>query len=584
LGSASDLAQSATKANSDSLAQVAKPPFGAPNFPFFSPPVGIADRSKKEQQQNIARQLDNSRLNNATSPILGSPPFAGGQSAGVAYLVIVRIQYSLNAVRYTAGFNTWATTDPSFYLGSGQFRAIAGPISSVTFSKPQPLLLDIFINGAFFNQVAFVAEGMSNALPESATIFSVTRVDGQSDTGGSPPAPVLNPNPNLKPPVQPFPLDTWLYGSPEIQVTGNALALSKKLWEGNGLKPSKEPEKQSTLPIAIAPSTPPSQERKAVEPPRSPDTGLKRTPSGLPIVANPTEKKPKDLGLIPSMSKPPFSARPFVSGVSDPSEAYEPRDSKTGLTRTELEQQWVNQQNQIQENGKAGERAAALNDAKNIKQQLDNLSDTPNAALGGKSPKQQQTEAYLNSIKGNEIRESAFKQVANNTSPLNSTPTTPSGSPNTVQILGGIAGVAATVTALKIGSDLLVNNSLSNTPKIDQIAQNTTNTNQQTNAKQGICDAFQPQQCAFEGSKQASIEATQPIKDVANANNGLLQGLLAALQAIQAFLTSNIGKIIDLLNNSVVDRTLAVMNLVTNIHNAAMLTRDIGVWWITSSV
>ena len=276
------------------------------------------------------------------------------------------------------------------------------------------------------------------------------------------------------------------------------------------------------------------------------------------------------------MSKPSFTARPFISGVSDPSEAYEPRDAKTGLTRAEMEQQWVNQQNQIQENGKANERAAALNDAKNIKQQLDNLSDTPNPDLGGKSPKQQQTEAYLNSIKGNEIRESAFKQVANNTSPLNSTPATPSSNPNTLQILGGIAGVAATVTALKIGSDLLVNNSLSNTPKIDQIAQNTTNTNQQNNAKQGVCDAFQPQQCGFEGAKQASVEATQPIKDVANANNGLLQALLAALQAIQTFLTSNIGKIIDLLNRQVVDRSLAVMNLATNIHNAAMLTRDIG--------
>ena len=55
-----------------------------------------------------------------------------------------------------------------------------------------------------------------------------------------------------------------------------------------------------------------------------------------------------------------------------------------------------------------------------------------------------------------------------------------------------------------------------------------------------------------------------------------MQALLAALQAIQTFLTSNIGKIIDLLNRQVVDRSLAVMNLATNIHNAAMLTRDIG--------
>jgi hypothetical protein len=500
------------------------------------------EEALKESQQNTARQLDNLRINNAPAPT-----------------------------------NASAATHEFWVVGTA---TLACPPTWIPFSYKVSDCLDSDSLSPTFRQT------YANCGGASAYTYTGT-VNGQSfteiDYTGWQGAPTIEKRlkaaitpPNTSP--APYPdKDTWLYGSVEVQVTGNALALSKKLWEGNGLKPFKEPEKQAPLPIVIAPSTPPSQERKAVEPSQNPNTGLNRAPSGLPIVGDPNAKEPqKKLGLIPSMSKPSFSARPFVSGVSDPSEAYEPRDSKTGLTRAELEQQWVSQQNQIQENGKANERAAALNDAKNIKQQLDNLSDTPNPDLGGKSPKQQQTEAYLNSIKGNEIRESAFKQVANNTSPLNSTPTTPSNNPNTVQILGGIAGVAATVTALKIGSDLLVNNSLSNTPKIDQIAQNTTNTNQQNNAKQGVCDAFQPQQCGFEGAKQASVEATQPIKDVANANNGLLQALLAALQAIQTFLTSNIGKIIDLLNRQVIDRSLAVMNLATNIHNAAMLTRDIG--------
>jgi len=48
------------------------------------------------------------------------------------------------------------------------------------------------------------------------------------------------------------------------------------------------------------------------------------------------------------------------------------------------------------------------------------------------------------------------------------------------------------------------------------------------------------------------------------------------LATVWDFLQNRIGKVLNILNNSVIDRTLAVMNLATNIHNAAMLTRDIG--------
>lgn len=172
--------------------------------------------------------------------------------------------------------------------------------------------------------------------------------------------------------------------------------------------------------------------------------------------------------------------------------------------------------------------------------------------------------------------------------PLKATPVvTPTPKPNTpnapatdnydtAKILLGIGALAGTVTALKVGSDLLVNNSLSNTPKIDQIAQNTTNTNQQTNAKQGVCDAMQPSQCGFEGVKQATAEATEPIKDQTVANAGAISAIASLLNTIWEFMQNRIGKILQILNNTVVDRTLAVMNLVTNIHNAALLTRDIG--------
>jgi hypothetical protein len=356
-----------------------------------------------------------------------------------------------------------------------------------------------------------------------------------------------------------------------VQVGGSALELSKKLWEDNGLKPFKEAEPLKPLNISLSPD---NTDNPVTSSPR-PDTGLNRTPSGLPTVREPKEEKRKDLGLIPSMSKPPFIAKPFVSGVSNPSELYDPVDVKTGLTRSELEQQWINQQNQIQENGRAKERDSALADAKVVKQQLDSLSDTPDASLGGKSPKQHQTAAYLNSIKGNEVRESAFKQVVGNTLPLNSTPTTPASNPNTAQILGGIAAVAGTVTALKIGSDLLVNNSLSNTPKIDQIAQNTTNTNQQTNAKQGTCDALQSPQCTQGMENRIKNPINEKLDQKFDLNTTATTAILGNQATQNGVLASIVSFVSRIYNNQFVHSSLSFMTTMTTIHNAAMLSRDV---------
>jgi hypothetical protein len=502
------------------------------------------EEALRESQQKLARQLDNSRINNA-------PQLTGSQT------VTITVKTFTTAPESPAGVEA----------SNAVFTNVVIPLGA-TFS------VERYADTSSFTGASSAVRLSDGRYYQGGNTFTATRASwSQRITTVSMVINTTNQNPVTSSPQPPYPNpDTWLYGSPTVQVGGSALELSKKLWEDNGLKPFKEAEPLKPLNISLSPD---NTDNPVTSSPR-PDTGLNRTPSGSPTVREPKEEKRKDLGLIPSMSKPPFVAKPFVSGVSNPSELYDPVDVKTGLTRSELEQQWINQQNQIQENGRAKERDSALADATVVKQQLDSLSDTPDASLGGKSPKQHQTAAYLNSIKGIEVRESAFKQVVGNTLPLNSTPTTPASNPNTAQILGGIAAVAGTVTALKIGSDLLVNNSLSNTPKIDQIAQNTTNTNQQTNAKQGVCDAMQPQQCGYEGVKQATTEATNPIKEVANANNGLLSALNTLLSGFIAFAQGAFGKILNILNNTVIDRTLAVMNLATNIHNAAMLTRDIG--------
>jgi hypothetical protein len=144
----------------------------------------------------------------------------------------------------------------------------------------------------------------------------------------------------------------------------------------------------------------------------------------------------------------------------------------------------------------------------------------------------------------------------------------PQGVPNTPSSvdLGNIATVLGTIG---LGVTAIAQ-------KTDKIDSQTTPEAQQTNAKQGVCDAMQPQQCGFEGVKQATTEATAPIKDQAIANGGAISSVLNLLATVWEFLQNRIGKILSILNNSVVDRSLAVMNLAANIHNAAMLTRDVG--------
>ncbi|MFN9166069.1 MAG: hypothetical protein ACK6CP_08830 [Pseudanabaena sp.] len=70
-----------------------------------------------------------------------------------------------------------------------------------------------------------------------------------------------------------------------------------------------------------------------------------------------------------------------------------------------------------------------------------------------------------------------------------------------------------------------------------------------------------------------NVDATKA-QTVANA--GAISSVASLLATVWDFLQNRIGKVLNILNNSVIDRTLAVMNLATNIHNAAMLTRDIG--------
>lgn len=143
-------------------------------------------------------------------------------------------------------------------------------------------------------------------------------------------------------------------------------------------------------------------------------------------------------------------------------------------------------------------------------------------------------------------------------------------------ILGGLATAIAGITALKIGSDLLVNNSLQTTPKIDNINNNTSPANQQANAATGACTALNNASCT---SGLASSIST-PIVENANQNRGILENALNGLQGLLAPLAIAVGSILKLVtaiyNNQFIHSTLSVLGTFTSLHNAAILSRDLG--------
>jgi hypothetical protein len=154
---------------------------------------------------------------------------------------------------------------------------------------------------------------------------------------------------------------------------------------------------------------------------------------------------------------------------------------------------------------------------------------------------------------------------------------------NTVRDL---LGITALIAALKIGSDFLVNKSLEQGTKLNQIASNTTPTAQQTNAKQGVCDAMQPNQCGFEGVKQATTEATNPIKDQTAANAGLLAQILAAIANLASTIATLFSNVVGKLDgikeflekvarSAKLDKVYNLLTFLTVIHNAQMLSGSI---------
>lgn len=530
--------------------------------------AALANAQKKLDnaiKQREGRLADEGKINNYAPPITQPAPFTGGQSQGV---------------RYQVAFQVWATdsngietirdgTNAKLPNGDWNFYVNAtGKILGIQIVATATTLAAFLITSNGNIGLWGTAIG-TNQVSARALILEVRREDRQPDTGGDLPAQIIDPSPDKSEPRKLPDKEEWLYGDINIKVGGSVQDIGDTNWKAQ-----------------TAPFNPlPQADDRTVEPAPSGSSDDNRAKlkvksgSQFPQVATQFAEPPKPLPFLTNLTKPSFTAKPFVAGVSNPSERFEPVDVKTGLTRKQQEEQWVAANQAIQDRAKEGEKAAAANDALKIKEQLANLSDIPNPANGGISPRQQATQAYLNSIKGDAVKEAAFREAVAPTKPQNTTPTTPisTTTPTTTdnnvgQTLGAIAAVTGLVTALKIGSDAFVNASL---PKINNIEQNTTPTAQQTNAKQGVCDAMQPNQCGYEGVKAATTDATAPIK--ADSSN-LLQNVGALASLVDA--TSNkLDGVKTFLEKAAraarLDKVYNLLTFLTVIHNASMLSNSV---------
>jgi hypothetical protein len=333
------------------------------------------------------------------------------------------------------------------------------------------------------------------------------------------------------------------------------------------------------VPSYAPPSSPPSYAS-----PNPPNTEPSRSPQLQPQPANPV--KPKDYAPPVVAPPAPTAPTPPVTPSSDPSKPNLP--SSSGAPTPASSSAPKNFRAGFQTpNPYSGEKPAYVSPAyeQPAFESKPYVSGVSNPADYGKQI------GSDGSVRPNPTASgepTASQNPATNPTPLSTptktpsattpnTPNTPSNgtTADTGQILGAIAALAATVAGgLTLANYIKGLN--------EQINQQTSPTAQQTNAKQGVCDAMQPSQCGYEGVKAASVDATNPIKDQTVANAGLLANIisaLASLASVVANIFNRVGDIWTFLNrvwqNQAVDKVMQFITMITVIHNATMLTRSI---------
>ena len=160
------------------------------------------------------------------------------------------------------------------------------------------------------------------------------------------------------------------------------------------------------------------------------------------------------------------------------------------------------------------------------------------------------------------------------------TPNTPS-APDLGNIALGLTGLGLTLGAIATGIDYLKN--LNN-----QINNQTTPTAQKANVADGVCQSMQPNQCGYAGVKAATTAATNPIKEQAIANAGLLVQILAAIANLASTIANLFSNVVGKLDGiktflekvasaAKLDKIYNVLTFITVIHNAQILSSSLAV-------
>ncbi|NUN66358.1 hypothetical protein HCU40_16760 [Pseudanabaena biceps] len=438
-------------------------------------------------------------------------------TTGVSYYVTVKATFSGGQVQYSKGYNP-AYTEAEL---QAQAKVVVAPIGGVSFGFIDPFqTVGYYINGEL--QSSFQALDGRNSVVTSIEVFRIARTDGQPEpiygTSYAPPldSPKVSSNPTGDDPY--FPTITFNPdGSTSVYPKFQPDIKSQPNYDN---RPFKEPVKPSFAPTP-SPVAPTPTGDKGTNP-------LTTSPKDASPASNPNSGA-KPAFASPAFESPSFVSKPYVSGVSNPADYGKEIDNATGKPRVPV-------------------------------------TTTPTDPT--LKPSQNQ----------NPLTNPLTPPVV---AKPQTTPNTPTqgNTQDSQNILEKIGLALAGLTALKIGSDFLVNKST----KIDN---QTTPQAQQTNAKQGVCDAMQPDQCGFEGVKQATTEATNPIKDQTVANAGLLGNILAAIANLASTIATFFGNVLGKLDGirtflekvseaAKLDKIYNFLTFLTVIHNAQMLSNNL---------
>jgi hypothetical protein len=214
-----------------------------------------------------------------------APPFTGGQSVGVQYDVKVVMIFQYKTL-YMMGFQPQESSE----FTRGNIVSKIGPISSVDYRRDSFGNIYAQINGEDFGTSVAT---LFNGNIQSVSIVSITRRDGQTDTGGDIPTPTreeasgfagidspLDFNRGTVKRVLPPKLSSAIGWGNTKPIDGRAALGIGSINVGDGFAPNKDPKLKSPT---IAPNTP------GITPKRPPTTPKKEDDKRSPFVPNPSE-------------------------------------------------------------------------------------------------------------------------------------------------------------------------------------------------------------------------------------------------------------------------------------------------------